>query len=77
MHEVTVERKNSLLTGRNLGQNLDQEGRPSASTSWGLRGQEGTTSTITPGQAYLLRNTSYIRFKQSFFPKTRFIEINI
>jgi len=44
-----VERKNSLLTGRNLLQN--KEGRPSASTSWGLRGQKrGDNSTITPGQ---------------------------
>jgi len=30
----------SLLTGRNLWQNQTQEGWPSASTSWGLRGQE-------------------------------------
>ena len=40
MHDVTVGRKNSLLTRRNLWQNHTQEGRPTASTSWGLRGQE-------------------------------------
>jgi len=40
MHKPTVDRKNSLLTGRNLWQNQTQEGRPSALTSWGLRGQE-------------------------------------
>jgi len=40
VHKAAVERKNSLLTRRNLHQNQNQEGRPSASTSWGLRGQE-------------------------------------
>jgi len=40
MLEATVERNNSLLTGRNLQQNQTQEGWPSASTSWGLRRQE-------------------------------------
>jgi len=40
VHEATVERKNSLLTGRSVHQNQNQEGRPSAWTSWGLRGQE-------------------------------------
>jgi len=38
MHEKTVERNDSLLTGRNLWQNQTQEGWPSASTCWGLRG---------------------------------------
>ena len=37
---MTVDRKKSLLTGRNLWQNQTQGGRPSASTSLGLRGQE-------------------------------------
>ena len=32
--------KNSILTGTNLRQTQNQEGRPSASTGWGLRGQE-------------------------------------
>jgi len=40
VHKATVERKYSLLTGRNLHQHLNLEGQPSASTSWGLRGQE-------------------------------------
>jgi len=40
VHEATVERNDSLLTGRNLHQNQNQGGRPSASTSWGLRGQK-------------------------------------
>jgi len=40
VHKATVKRKNSLLTGRNLWQKQTQGGRPSASTSWGLRGQE-------------------------------------
>ena len=40
VHEATVERNDSLLTERNLWQNQTQEGRPSASTSWGLRGQK-------------------------------------
>ena len=40
MHEATVGRKTSLLTGRNLHQNQNQEGRPSTSPSWGVRGQE-------------------------------------
>ena len=40
IYEATVERKNSLLTGRNFCQNQTQEGWPSASTSLGLRGQE-------------------------------------
>jgi len=35
-----VERKNSLLTGRNLKQNRTQEGRSSASTGWGLTRQK-------------------------------------
>ena len=35
--EATVERNDSLLTGRNLWQNQTQEGWPSASTNWGLR----------------------------------------
>ena len=38
--EATVERNDSLLTGRNLWQNQTQEGWPSASTSWGLRRQK-------------------------------------
>ena len=37
---MMVERKNSLLKGRNLQQNQAQVGRPSASIGWGLRGQE-------------------------------------
>jgi len=40
VHEATVKSKNSLLTGRNLHQNQNQEWQPSAWTSWGLRGQE-------------------------------------
>ena len=40
MPVVTVERNDSLLTGRNLWQNQTQEGWPSASTSWGLRRQK-------------------------------------
>ena len=40
MHKATVERKNSLLRGRDLQQNQNQEGWPSASTDWRLRGQE-------------------------------------
>ena len=40
MHDATVERKNSLLTRRNLWQSQTERGRPSASTSRGLRGQE-------------------------------------
>ncbi|MEQ2230455.1 hypothetical protein ILYODFUR_029480 [Ilyodon furcidens] len=36
MHVVTVERKNSLLTGRNLQQNQAQCERPSATTDWGF-----------------------------------------
>jgi len=40
VHEATVERKNSVLTGRNLWQNQTQEGWPSTSTSWGLRRQK-------------------------------------
>jgi len=40
MHMATVERKNSLLTGKNLWQNPTQEGQPSALNGWGLRGQE-------------------------------------
>jgi len=36
-----VERKkHSLLTGRNFHQNQNQEEWPTASTSWGLRGQK-------------------------------------
>ncbi len=31
---ATAARKNSPLTGRNLGQNLALGGRPSASTGW-------------------------------------------
>jgi len=38
--EATVERNDSLLTGRNLWQNQNQEEWPSASTSWGLRRQK-------------------------------------
>jgi len=52
---VTVETNNSLLTGRNLHQNQTQEEWQSASTSWGLRGKEGTTNLITPFKGYLLR----------------------
>ena len=33
MHEATVERKNSLLPGRDLWENQTQEGQPSALTS--------------------------------------------
>jgi len=40
MHEASVERKNSFLSGRNLWQNQIQGGWPSASTSSGYRGQE-------------------------------------
>jgi len=40
VHEATVERNDTLLTGRNLWQNQTQEGWPSASTSWNLRGQK-------------------------------------
>jgi len=40
MHEATVERNDSLLTGRNLWQNQTQEGWLSASTSGGLRRQK-------------------------------------
>jgi len=40
MPEPTVERNDSLLTGRNLWQNQTQEGWPSSSTSWGLCGQK-------------------------------------
>jgi len=40
MPEVTVERNDSLLRGRNLWQNQTQEGWPSASNSWGSRGQK-------------------------------------
>jgi len=40
MHEATVERNDSLLTERNVWQNQTQEGWPSASTSWGLRGKK-------------------------------------
>ncbi|MED6236434.1 hypothetical protein ATANTOWER_009149 [Ataeniobius toweri] len=36
MHVATVERKNSLLTGRNLQQNQAQCERPSATTEWGF-----------------------------------------
>ncbi|MEQ2166884.1 hypothetical protein GOODEAATRI_032975 [Goodea atripinnis] len=36
MHVATVERKNSLLTGRNLQQNQAQCERPSATTDWGF-----------------------------------------
>ncbi|MEQ2249654.1 hypothetical protein ILYODFUR_031539 [Ilyodon furcidens] len=35
MHVATVERKNSLLTGRNLQQNQAQCEWPSATTDWG------------------------------------------
>ena len=40
VHEATVERNDSLLTGRNLWQNQTQEEWPSASTCWGLRRQK-------------------------------------
>jgi len=40
MHEATVERNDSLLTGRNLWQNQTQKGWLSTSTSWGLRRQK-------------------------------------
>ncbi|KAK5616302.1 hypothetical protein CRENBAI_014337 [Crenichthys baileyi] len=40
MHVATVERKNSLLTGRNLQQNQAQCERPSATTDWGLERTE-------------------------------------
>ncbi|KAK5598624.1 Adenylate cyclase type 3 [Crenichthys baileyi] len=42
MHVATVERKNSLLTGRNLQQNQNQSQceRPSATTDWGLERTE-------------------------------------
>ncbi|MEQ2259534.1 hypothetical protein XENORESO_013325 [Xenotaenia resolanae] len=40
MHVATVERKNSLLTGRNLQQNQAQCERPSATTDWGFERTE-------------------------------------
>jgi len=40
MHKAMVERKNSLLTGRNFWPNQTEERRPTASTTWLLRGQE-------------------------------------
>ncbi|MED6255424.1 hypothetical protein ATANTOWER_009561 [Ataeniobius toweri] len=40
MHVATVERKNSLLTGRNLQQNQAQCERPSAMTDWGFERTE-------------------------------------
>ncbi|MEQ2226966.1 hypothetical protein ILYODFUR_032768 [Ilyodon furcidens] len=40
MHVATVERKNSLLTGRNLQQNQAQYERPSATTDWGFERTE-------------------------------------
>ncbi|KAK5619732.1 hypothetical protein CRENBAI_008211 [Crenichthys baileyi] len=40
MHVATVERKNSLLTGRNLQQNQAQCERPSATTDWRLERTE-------------------------------------
>ncbi|KAK5607479.1 hypothetical protein CRENBAI_021227 [Crenichthys baileyi] len=40
MHVATVERKNSLLTRRNLQQNQAQCERPSATTDWGLERTE-------------------------------------
>jgi len=56
VHEATVERNDSLLTRRNLWQNQTQEGWPSSSTSWGLRGQKrGGKNTVTPFKEYLLR----------------------
>jgi len=58
---ATVERNDTLLTGRNLWQNQTQEGWPSASTSWGLRREKkGGKNTITPFKGYLLEpgNTS-------------------
>jgi len=51
VHEATVERNDSLLTGRNLWQNQTREGWPSASTSWDLRGKK----TLTPFNGYLFR----------------------
>ncbi|MED6256635.1 hypothetical protein ATANTOWER_031429 [Ataeniobius toweri] len=39
-HVETVERKNSLLTGRNLQQNQAQCERPSATTDWGFERTE-------------------------------------
>ncbi|MED6239744.1 hypothetical protein ATANTOWER_010453 [Ataeniobius toweri] len=44
MHVVTVERKNSLLTRRNLQQNQNraQCERPSATTDWGIERTEQT-----------------------------------
>jgi len=56
-----VERNDSLLRGRKLWQNQTQEGWPSASTSWGLRGQKrGGKNTVTPFKRHLLEqgNTS-------------------
>jgi len=47
---MTVERINSLLTGRNLQQNQTQEGLPSAINQLGPRGQGRATNTTTPGQ---------------------------
>jgi len=60
MPEATVERTDSLLSGRNLWQNQTQEGWPSASTSWGLRRQKRGQNTVTPFKGYLLEqgNTS-------------------
>ncbi|MED6252461.1 hypothetical protein ATANTOWER_012022 [Ataeniobius toweri] len=40
MHVATAERKNSLLTGRNLQQNQAQCERPSATTDWGFERTE-------------------------------------
>ncbi|MED6235856.1 hypothetical protein ATANTOWER_001242 [Ataeniobius toweri] len=40
MHVATVERKNSLLTGRNLQQNQAQCERPSATTDWAFERTE-------------------------------------
>ncbi|MED6259374.1 hypothetical protein ATANTOWER_021666 [Ataeniobius toweri] len=40
MHVATVERKNSLLTGRNLQQNQAQCERPSATTDWEFKKTE-------------------------------------
>ena len=46
MHEATVERNDSLLTGRNLWQNQTQEGWPSASKRRHKRGDNKHCNTI-------------------------------
>ncbi|MEQ2257857.1 hypothetical protein ILYODFUR_039221 [Ilyodon furcidens] len=55
MHVATVERKNSLLTGRNLQQNQNQAQceRPSATTHWGL---ERTTAGCSSDNINITHN---------------------